>query len=75
MQTDSLDDLVGTTIPVKFLEIEEDRERLVFSARRASNDKELRTYNVSLEWSGSLLIAQDCACHCSVQLISHVQNC
>ena len=72
MQTENLDDMVGTTISVKFLEVEEDRERMVFSARRASNDKEFRAYNVSFtctEDAGSLLIAFSSAWHCCLQLV------
>lgn len=41
---DNIDDLVGTDLPVKFLEIEQERERLVFSARKASND--MKAFNI-----------------------------
>ena len=34
-------------MPVKFLEIDQERERLVFSARKAADSKQLKTYNVS----------------------------
>lgn len=49
VQFDNIDDLVGTDLPVKFLEIEQERERLVFSARKASND--MKAFNVSLDSS------------------------
>ena len=69
MQIDQLDDLVGQTLPVKFLEIEEDRDRLVFSARRASNEKDLRTFNV---WA---VLSQSAGCAdqvlLSVQISEH----
>ena len=49
-QFDNIDDLVGTDLPVKFLEIEQERDRLVFSARKASND--MKAFNVSLDPNG-----------------------
>lgn len=50
-QVANLDDLIGTVLQVKFLEIEEERERLVFSARKAANDKDMKSYKVSLNIS------------------------
>ena len=53
LQTDNLDDLIGQVLPVKFLEIEQERDRLVFSARKASNDRDFKTFTVSLaSWAG-----------------------
>lgn len=40
------EDLVGTTIPAKFLEVDEERERLVLSNRKASAESESESYNV-----------------------------
>ena len=48
MQTENVDDLLNQMVPVKFLEIDQERDRLVFSARRAIDSKELKTYNVRL---------------------------
>lgn len=47
-QIENLEDLVGQVLPVKFLEIEQERDRLVFSARKASNDRDMKTFSVSL---------------------------
>ena len=63
-QIENLDDLVGQVLPVKFLEIEQERERLVFSARKASNDRDMKTFSVSLT-SGAAV--SSCCCrtmHC-----------
>lgn len=48
VQTENVDDLLNQMVPVKFLEIDQERDRLVFSARRAIDSKELKTYNVRL---------------------------
>lgn len=48
MQVENVDDLMDQNLPVKFLEIDQERERLVFSARKAADSKQLKTYNVSL---------------------------
>ncbi len=37
-----MEELVGYEIPVKFLEVDEERERLVFSNRRASAEGEVQ---------------------------------
>ena len=47
-QVENVDDLMDKNMPVKFLEIDQERERLVFSARKAADSKNLKTYNVSL---------------------------
>ncbi len=46
-QVENVDDLMDKSMPVKFLEIDQGRERLVFSARKAADSKQLKTYNVS----------------------------
>ena len=46
-QVENVDDLMDKSMPVKFLEIDQERERLVFSARKAADNKQLKTYNVS----------------------------
>jgi hypothetical protein len=48
VQVENVDDLMDQNLPVKFLEIDQERERLVFSARKAADSKQLKTYNVSL---------------------------
>ena len=49
-QTDTeqpVEDLIGTRIPVKFLEVDRPRGRLVFSARKVANEKEMPAFKVS----------------------------
>lgn len=36
--TDDLESLIGSTLTVKFLEVDEEQERVVFSARRAHSE-------------------------------------
>lgn len=43
---DNVDDLMDKNMPVKFLEIDQERERLVFSARKAADSKQLKTYSI-----------------------------
>lgn len=60
------------TMPVKFLEIDQERERLVFSARKAADSKQLKTYNVSLLQtccSGHYLTSMRCALQAAYMLI------
>ena len=42
-----MEQLIDTRIPVKFLEVSQERARLVFSARKVANEKEVQKYNVS----------------------------
>ena len=46
-QIDNIEELMDQQLAVKILEIDEERDRLVFSARRAANDKDAKAYNVS----------------------------
>lgn len=62
-QIENLDDLVGQVLPVKFLEIEQERDRLVFSARKASNDRDMKTFSVSAA-SGAVL--SSCCCRACI---------
>lgn len=57
LQIENLDDLIGQVLPVKFLEIEQERDRLVFSARKASNDRNFKTFSVRLTPLGQALPA------------------
>lgn len=67
-QVENLDDLVGQVLPVKFLEIEQERDRLVFSARKASNDRDMKTFSVSLA-SWAVLASSYCsACIVSIDI-------
>ena len=73
LQVENLDDLVGQVLPVKFLEIEQERDRLVFSARKASNDRDMKTFSVSLA-SWVVLASSYCsACIVSIDIqVTHV---
>lgn len=46
INAETMEDLVGYEIPVKFLEVDEERERLVFSNRRASAEGEVQGFKV-----------------------------
>ena len=74
-QIENLDDLVGQVLPVKFLEIEQERDRLVFSARKASNDRDMKTFSVSLaSWAVlPAAVAVHAFCHClAVHWVTHI---
>lgn len=43
---ESMEDLIGVTLPVKFLEVDEELERLVFSNKRASSNTEVQGFKV-----------------------------
>ena len=47
LQIDNMEDYVNQHLAVKIIEVEMDKQRVVFSARKASNDKQLEEYNVS----------------------------
>lgn len=42
-----MDDYVNQDLAVKIIEVDIEKQRLVFSARKATNDKQLEEYNVS----------------------------
>lgn len=42
-----MEDYINQHLAVKIIEVEMDKQRVVFSARKASNDKQLEEYNVS----------------------------
>ncbi|KAI8469742.1 MAG: plastid/chloroplast ribosomal protein S1 [Monoraphidium minutum] len=46
ISTDVLDSYVGYELPAKFLEVDEEQERLVFSHRRASSSADMQGYKV-----------------------------
>ncbi|KAF8068441.1 PU1 [Scenedesmus sp. PABB004] len=46
LNSENMEDYVGYELPAKFLEVDEDEERLVFSHRRASSDAEMQNFNV-----------------------------
>eukprot|EP00878_Enallax_costatus_P000802 GHUV01000926.1.p1 GENE.GHUV01000926.1~~GHUV01000926.1.p1 ORF type:complete len:441 (+),score=133.51 GHUV01000926.1:111-1433(+) len=46
LNTENLEDYVGYELPAKFLEVDEEDERLVFSHRRASSDGEMQNFRV-----------------------------
>lgn len=46
LNTENLEEYVGYELPAKFLEVDEEDERLVFSHRRASSDGEMQNFNV-----------------------------
>ena len=42
-----MDELINQALPMKIIEVEGDKERLVFSAKKAANDRHLEEFNVS----------------------------
>lgn len=46
LNSDNLEEYVGYELPAKFLEVDEEEERLVFSHRRASSDSDMQNFKV-----------------------------
>ena len=47
LQIENMDDYVSQDLAVKIIEVDIEKQRVVFSARKATNDKQLEEYNVS----------------------------
>ncbi|WIA30498.1 hypothetical protein OEZ86_000582 [Tetradesmus obliquus] len=46
LNSENMEDYVGYELPAKFLEVDEEEERLVFSHRRASSDADMQNFRV-----------------------------
>lgn len=70
--TDDLESLIGDTMTVKFLEVDEEQERVVFSARRAHSETFTSGFKVRVQQIASLPVWQQRSCGSSFAAWSSV---
>ena len=67
LQIENMDDYVNQNLAVKIIEVDIEKQRVVFSARKATNDKQLEEYNVSDQLVGcTALTSATRACQCFI---------